>query len=288
MSTIFIQISSLEDEELHKTIIDCIEKSSKDNELFFGLHECYINKKTEFNLDNVKILYSKCPENLGIGRGRYIANKFYNNEDYYLQVDAHTRFAKNWDISLINDLNRYIDVGIKCILTTYPLRYWYENGIEVLEEGNNINSIRVVKNDDLFSRNRELIQEAGGDIRSKCVESTSGGFVFGPGSIAHVKHHPGIFFGEEMYRAAALYTNGYNLMLPEKNVIYHLYGSDSNRKAPWDICPKEFEKGLEFSRYVIKTVLSENRINSISMGSERSLKEYGKYIGVDFEEGTFI
>jgi hypothetical protein len=288
MKSIFIQISSLNDDEFYKTIKDCIEKSSGTTELFFGLHECYIDNKTEFDFDNVKIAYSKCPENLGIGKGRYIANKFYNGENYYLQIDAHSRFAKDWDISLINDLENYISNGIDAILTTYPMRYWYENGEEILESGNNINNIIVIKDQNILTETRNLKQEAGGTIEIKCAESTSGGFVFGPGRIASVEHHPGIFFGEELFRAAAFYTNGYCLMIPEKNVIYHLYGADSNRKAPWEVAEKEFEEGLKFSKHVIKSIFSDNRINNISLGDKRPLKEYGNYLGVDFEKGILL
>lgn len=288
MSSIFVQISSLNDKEFYKTIEDCINKSSGENDIYFGLHECYVENKTEFNFKNINIKYSKAPENLGIGMGRYIANEFYNNEDYYMQVDAHSRFVKNWDLLLINNLINYIDNGISCVLTTYPMRYWYENGIEVLEEGNSVSNIRVVKNESLFFEHRVLNQEAGGDLETKCAESISGGFVFGPGDIAKIKHHPGIFYGEEMIRAASFYTNGYNLMIPENNVIYHLYGSDSDRVAPWTLYPEEFKFGMEFSKNTIKKILSNNIISAVGIGSKRPLEQYGRYIGVDFKTGKWL
>lgn len=288
MSSIFVQISSLNDEELYKTVENCIAESSGNNVINFGLHECYVKNKTKFNSDNIKISYSKAPENLGIGQGRFIANKFYNKEDYYLQVDAHSRFAKNWDQILIDNLNEQFILGNKCVLTAYPLRYWYENGIEKRDLTTDALNIKFSKDYDYFKETRNLKQEASWDIESGCSNTTSGGFVFGPGKIAYIEHHPGIFFGEEMIRAAALYTNGYNLMIPKTNVIYHLYGTDSNRKAPWELFPDEFNRGMEFSKYVIKTILIENRENNISLGSERSLYQYGNYIGVNFENGNFL
>jgi hypothetical protein len=288
MSSIFVQIASLNDKELYPTVLDCLSKSSKKNDIYFGLHECYIDSKTDFDLQNVKISHSLAPENLGIGKGRNIANKFYNNEDYYLQVDAHSRFANNWDEILINDIEREFRNGNPCILTTYPLRYWYEDGKEVLETSTNTNRIGFVKDHDYFLDSRNLKQEAIGDIEYRCTLSTSGGFVFGKGEIAHIEHHPGIFFNEEMMRAAAFYTNGYNLMIPSVNVVYHLYGVDSDRKPPWELFPKEYSEGLDFSKFVIKSIMIENRENSISLGDKRSLYQYGNYIGVDFENGRFL
>lgn len=288
MSSIFVQISSFNDPELYKTIEDCINKTSKKNEVFFGLHECYIDNKTELPFNNISIKYSKAPENLGIGCGRNIANKFYNGEDYYLQVDAHSRFFQDWDLLLINDLEKYKSVGMDCVLTTYPMRYWYEDGVEQRESGNSVTSIKIVKNKEEFTSKRMLVQEAFWETRSRCSESTSGGFVFGSGEISKIEHHPGIFFGEEALRAACFYTNGYNLMLPEKNVIYHLYGSDTDRKPAWDLYPEEFKKGMEFTAYVMKSILSENRVNSISLGDKRPLSEYGSYIGVNFKAGLFV
>ena len=107
MSKIFVQIASFNDKELYKTVMDCVNKSSGKNEISFGIHECYIDNKTIFDLDNVSIEYSKAPQNIGVGIGRYIANKLYNNEDYYLQVDSHSRFKENWDLILINDIKNY-------------------------------------------------------------------------------------------------------------------------------------------------------------------------------------
>lgn len=289
MATIFIQIASFNDDELVKTVNDCIEKSSKDNELFFGIHECYIDNKTEFNLNNVKIQYSKAPENIGVGQGRYLANKFYNNENYYLQIDSHSRFRNNWDTILINDLNDNIDKIGDCVLSTYPARYWYENDIEVLEDSTFCSSIKFKKDLETFESFRILHQEAEATQGELCTSSVSAAFIFGPGSIANVIQHPAVFYwGEELLKAVSLYTNNYNLMVPKTNVIYHLYGIDSKRVPVWNIYPIESNNAEEFSKYAIKTILLEDRKGPIYLGDKRSLKQYGRYIGVDFKNGTFI
>ena len=129
MSSIFVQISAYHDYELHKTIIDCMAKSSGENTLSFGVHVCYkdLDDLTYINMPNIQYIKSKAPDGLGVGQGRYLANEFYNGEDYYLQVDAHTRFSQDWDINLIDDHTLYTQQGCRPVLTAYPSGYFYEN-----------------------------------------------------------------------------------------------------------------------------------------------------------------
>jgi hypothetical protein len=293
MSSIFVQIASYDDEELLKTIEDCFGKSSGKNNISIGIHECYIDNKTIVNNKNVKIQYSQAPENLGVGVGRYLANKLYNGEDYYLQVDSHTRFRKSWDELLINNLNKYLEVDNKCVLTGYPPGYWYEDyGTETLDLSANTTSIKLKKTYDdhiMFNNRRIIDQEGVPSDDSFCSESISGGFIFATGEIAKVKQHPGIFyFGEEFLRAATFYTHGYNLMIPDLPVVFHLYGNHSKRVPCWITYPNETAGLEERSGYLIKTLLSEyskDASSKIWLGTERSLDMYGKYIGADFKHG---
>lgn len=287
-SSIFVQIASFNDNELKKTIADCMLKSSKKNKIFFGIHECYINEKTKFDSNNVKIIYSKAPENLGVGKARYLANTLYANEDYYLQIDSHSRFIENWDSVLINNLEKHYKAGIKCILSAYPPSYRYdEDGNEILDTEHLPNIIYIKKEDSvvLFKTNKTVIQEGKANDGSYCSESLSAGFIFGKGEISKIPQHPGIFyFGEEFLKAASFYTHGFSLMIPDVSAIFHLYGTDSERIPPWKIFPKECDELEKLSQYIIKNIFEENRINNISLGSERSLKEFGRYIGMNFDE----
>lgn len=293
MSSIFVQIASYDDKELLKTVQDCLDKSSGENDIYFGIHECYINNKTIFNNSNIKIQYSKAPENLGVGMGRYLANKLYDNQDYYLQIDSHSRFRENWDSIIIENLEKNLSIGNRCILTGYPPSYLYKkDGSEVLDLSADTTGIRFKRNQEesyLFENSRLINQEGSPFDSSYCSESVSAGFIFGKGEIHKVVQHPAIFyFGEEILRAASFYTNGYNLMYPNIPVVFHLYGVDSDRVVCWITFPDECNKLEEFSKYTIKTIFTENKINNISLGSQRTLKEYGTYVGLDFEKGILL
>lgn len=293
MPSIFVQLASYDDEELAKTVSDCFNKSSGRNTINIGIHECYINNKTIFDSPNIKIKYSQAPENLGVGISRYLSNEMYSDEDYYLQVDSHTRFRENWDALLIDNLHKYLDSGNKCILTGYPPGYWYEeDGSETLDLNANTTSIKLKKvhNDHKMFNDRRIIDQEGVPSDDTCCsESISGGFIFGTGDIHKVKQHPGIFyFGEEFLRAASFYMNGYNLMIPDVPVVFHLYGNMSKRVPCWLTYPDETAELEERSGYLIKKLLSEYNTDASSkiwLGTERSLDMYGKYVGVDFKRG---
>lgn len=291
MASIFVQIASFNDKELAKTVKDCILKSSGRNKITFGIHECYITDKTIFDIDGISISYSKAPEGLGVGVSRYKANKFYNNEDFYLQIDSHTRFIQDWDIACINNITKYLDSGNKCILTTYPSEYYYnEDGKEIFNSLSIPSTIRFKHDDpDLFKTSRILNQHGVQLETSMCSESVSAAFIFGIGSISSVVQNPAVFYlGEEILKAASLYTSGYNLMCPDKTIVFHLYGADSDRVPVWNLYPEECKNLDSFSKNSIKLILSESRSGPRELGTQRPLEYFERFIGVDFKNGITI
>jgi hypothetical protein len=289
MKSIFIQIASFSDEELLKTINDAVHKSSGTTRINFGIHECYLESKTEIDLENVKIVYSKAPENIGVGVGRYLANQLYDGEDYYLQIDAHSRFSKNWDTDLIYNLDKYSDLGMKTIITQYPPGFHYVDGVEVYDENFNTSTVSIKRNGEKIPESLIFDLYSNPDASAVCSPMVSAAFIFGTGEISSVKQNPAVFFwGEETLKAASLFTSGFNIMSPDKAVVFHLYGVDSNRKPVWTYYPEISDKKEEFSKVAIKLILSEKRIGPRELGSERSLSDFGRYIGVDFDNGVYL
>lgn len=288
MSSVFVHIAAYNDVELYKTVKNCIDMSSGKNEIFFGIHECYLEEPTVIDLPNVRIKYSKAPENIGVGISRYLANKLYNGEDYFYQVDAHSRFVKNWDEILIANLEKHKSVGIKCILTCYPARYWYKDGVEVYDKNMNPSSFSFNKLDsiELFEKTRLLKQEYAENNQGGCAGFVSAANIFADGSLSEVEECPHILYkGDEALRAASIYTSGFNIVIPDQVCVYHLYGSDTNRVVVWDQFPEECAPKNEFADIVFKTILTQEKTGPRELGSARSLKTYGNFLGVDFSSG---
>jgi hypothetical protein len=288
MSSIFIQISAYHDHELHKTIIDCIAKSSGVNSLSFGVHVCYkdIDDIIYINMPNIQYIKSQAPEGLGVGQGRYLANEFYNQEDYYLQVDAHTRFAQDWDINLIEDHTLYTKQGCKPILTSYPSGYHYKDSRIVYDQHPTVVFADFEKNQDTnktdFLHQTSMANEVG-NIFTKAL---SAGHVFASGDIAKIKPNREMFnWGEEFLTAIRFFTHGYDLMLPTKQNLYHLYYGDrpeNQRRLSGNDYPTETDAIFAKSQNEIKRILSDKIIGDQELGSARTLEDFWYYADINF------
>jgi hypothetical protein len=288
MSSIFVQISAYHDHELYKTIIDCMAKSSGKNKINFGVHVCHLeNDDIEYvQMSNIQYIKSKAPEGLGVGQGRYLANKFYNNEDYYLQIDAHTRFAQDWDISLIEDIYKYSEAGCRPVLTAYPSGYHYDNGRIIYDLQPTVvfadfeKDKKINKTDFLHQTSMENEKD---NIFTRAL---SAGHVFSDGSIAKILPNKKMFnWGEEFLYAVRLFTHGYDLMLPSKQNLYHLYYGDreeNQRRLSGKDFPSKTDEIYKESNEEIARILKDNIIGDQELGSERTLEDFWYYADIHF------
>jgi hypothetical protein len=107
--SIYISLSCLYfDEELIKTILSATNNAKFPKRVYIGLTIIgnydfykYILDRTK-HIENIQIKFFELEGNIGVGHGRSLAMSLYNNQDYILQVDAHTFFMKDWDFKLIN------------------------------------------------------------------------------------------------------------------------------------------------------------------------------------------
>lgn len=299
MESIFIQIPSYRDWELPKTVSDAINKASGQHKLSFGIHNCIlfsgevIKPESTFDWVNIKYEESIAPKNIGLQRARYIANEFYDGEDYYLQIDAHMRFVKDWDLKAVKMIDDYILDGIqKPLITMYPSSYSYadDNETEVLGNLKNITRILFTENPNQFKETLIPTQTAH-KIPDGCVytASTSGGFIFTLGSFANIKPNQKIaFWGEEPLIAARAFTHGFDLVVPTESVVYHLYESNQSyskvrRNHVWKDFSNIWENMDSVSKVEYKSILIDKRISFDGLGSKRTLEEFGEFSGLDFK-----
>jgi len=105
---IFIAVPAFNEHFTHVTIEDAFEKADKPENVYFGI----FNQKTNSNnfedftsYKNVRCINANYKKPLGAGLARLIASTLHDDERYFLQIDAHTIFAKGWDSVLLNDLD---------------------------------------------------------------------------------------------------------------------------------------------------------------------------------------
>jgi hypothetical protein len=301
MKSIFINITAYHDHELPKTIENFIKNSSKKHKLSFGVHYVY-QDVDDINLpkyENIKHIASKAPLNLGPGTGRYLANTLYNNEDYYMVIDSHSRVIENWDDILIQDILMYQDLGHKKpVLTSYPASYYYdEEGKEILGPNHGPQNIDFNKEEyfqNLFKQKLN-VQNVGLNKDTKYQKSISGGFTFTVTPYIDLNKY--ISFREEFAVAAMLYTNGFDLLMPTKLVIYHYYSDprdtsleQSKRYSVWNYQDnlKVLNLAMEVSDAINYDMFNNNIIGKGYLGKERSLQEYFDFAEIDFENRVLL
>jgi hypothetical protein len=300
MESIFIQISSYHDYELPKTILNVVEKANGKYKIHFGIHNSYLEPnhihipeitKTE----NVKIsvIESQAPSSIGVGASRALANSLYNGEDYYFQIDSHSRLLKDWDVGLVNCLKKYQECGVKKpLLTAYPSSYYYDDFlVERISTSCNITNIGFHKKPD-FS-NDSIPHQTAVPKTENISKSVSAGFIFTTGDFNKIAVNSKIaFWGEEIITAARAFTNGYDLLVPDKQYVFHLYFAHDKsfqhnlRRHVWKDWPEQFKKIDTESKAEVYEILSSRRTGPEALGNERSLDDYGNWAGLDFTNKT--
>lgn len=67
----------------------------------------------------LRVLYVHEVDALGPAVARYYSSRLWGGETYFMQVDSHLRFARDWDVLLAEDL-RLTSSFPRSVLSTYP------------------------------------------------------------------------------------------------------------------------------------------------------------------------
>lgn len=113
---IFVSIPAFNEMFLEQTVEDLFSKAHIPERVFVGIFNQKSNDKTfeDFSrFKNVRVMNVHCDIPTGIGIAKLNASSLHDGEGYFLQIDAHSLFAKGWDSVLVNDLNRLKRNGIE-------------------------------------------------------------------------------------------------------------------------------------------------------------------------------
>jgi len=116
MSSIYIGIPVIHDQEFFHTIENCLAQADNPSDIHFGIYALCENEFWEEGLYNFSLLHNMSLftdklswENLGIGKGRIKAGSMYRGEEYVLSIDSHTLFGKHWDTLLKKEIDKFSD-----------------------------------------------------------------------------------------------------------------------------------------------------------------------------------
>lgn len=296
MSSIFISVPCLRDTEIYNTIDDIYSKSKNPESINVGLFYQYATEsekqyvENEFKkYKNVKIKFAPVKDNIGINKGRNGAKSLYENESYFLQIDSHTKFEKNWDAELIkcfSDAISYVGSD-KIILTSYLNEYEYRKGFRakrVLRKNTTKPTYNYMVNEDLVLdflprwKNIELDSKKPFIPARKFAANFT--FTYGKYQDDLTLNEQTIFWSEEYLKSIDLISKGYALVYPNREVgMTHLYTDHQNQYSG---------RRLALEDYVTdKDVLAE-MFNQEAIFVKKTIdehpfkKQYEDYAGIKF------
>jgi hypothetical protein len=285
--TIFVSIAAYRDPDLMPTIADCLAKARDPDRLRFGI--CY-----QYGPDNAgseqltgpqfAVHYVDWRLSKGTCWARAEIMKFYDGEDWYLQLDSHHRFVQDWDAKLIEQAA--LADSAKPVLSTYAAAFMA--GAEA-DAAAQVTTIEF----DCFTTQGIVLLKPAPTAQPSAVPSRarfiSAHFLFAPGSfVLDVPYDPELYFiGEEITLAVRAFTYGYDLFHPARHILWHEYTRADCRKH-WD--DHTGQGGANVAWYELDTAslakarrfLTEPWVGRDGAGRARSVAEYEAYAGISF------
>ena len=264
---ILVLIAAYRDPELASTIANAIAQAAYPEHLRFAIcnqHDDDTSAVLDPWRDDPRFSIDEVPftESHGCCWARHRTFELFDDEPYMFQIDAHTRFAARWDV-------RYIDMlestGVDLpVLTSYPPSYRIVDGEVVYDLDAGVQRLKIVElRDDLttLQKTERVLDSA----RPGTSPTLAAGQIFSRGSFCRdVGYDPNIYFaGEEISLAVRAFTNGYDLLFPNENLIWHLY--DHDHPKHWDDHDAHHESHT----------VAVGRLRTLFQGDSTSLAPYG-------------
>lgn len=290
--TIFVSIASYRDNRCSRTIESLFENANKPNNIWVGLCEqnkgdedepCF-SPKWKSRVRQIKIPHWDAK---GPTWARYLCASLLDGEKFFLQIDSHSLFAKGWDLYLVKTIRELELSGFKRSILSHYIRsdqYYNESGDSKFNSDTKIPTICTSS----FNAAGIIKLNAAHDIqltdpRPKPNAYIAGGMIFGSSDFIREvpldPDLPNLFVGEEILYSARLWTHGWNIFTPTKNVIYHYY-TRSDEPKYWTDNKEKNENGVVDDSDALQKVkfllgLEEIDKDSINKHVKKNLDVYG-------------
>ena len=241
------------------------------------------------NDSRFKIIDIPYKEAKGVCHARSLIQQYYTDEDFYLQLDSHHRFKKNWDDTLIKMLIGLQDDGHeKPLLTSYLPSFDPDNDPAArINVPWKMNFDRFIPEGAVF-----FIPSSFDEWDNKKsplpARFYSAHFAFTLGIFCkEVQHDPNYYFhGEEISVAVRAFTHGYDLFHPNKVICWHEY-TRKGRAKHWDDDTEWGDRNNESHARNRKLFQVDGQSKDIDFGiydfgTTRTLRDYEKYSGLSF------
>lgn len=252
MKRILISIPSFCDSELTSTVQDLFKNANQPESLTIVI--CHQNESEE--LTNIDRFFKQYPRHQQIhltnyhyteAKGPIFARhkiqelcqslSLHNNHDYFLSIDSHMRFIKDWDQKLIQQYE--MCSYEKAIISCYPGEYITLMDMDIIKWQNVPNFLSAERFD-----SNQMLRIVGKKLPS-CPSTpiecnfVAAGFYFGPISLITNCPYPNdydfLFFGEELLMSCLFFNKGYKVFCPAMTMCYHLWERSQRSRTIFDI-----------------------------------------------------
>lgn len=272
--SVFVQLVSYKNFDVLETLKDCIEKAKDKDNLYFGI---FLEQNEDYNKElihpRVKIERVPLGQSLSYGHARAQAQKFYDGQEYTLQIDSGARFIENWDEELKNALNS--TGSPKAIITNYPNKYIPQNNTKEFPDcaykaqvyqltlsapTTWPNPMKNVKN---IVPARWIIDSFFFTKGQHCIEC---------------KYNPSIYYTEsEATNTLRSFTSGYDIFHHYKPIVWRNY---DNRPVQWADDPEWWIKDQNSKDAFAKLLSGDEKV--YGLGTVKTLIDFEKFTGIDF------
>jgi Glycosyltransferase (GlcNAc) len=284
--TIFVSIASYRDCELVPTVLDCIAHAANPDDLRIVV--CWQHAPDEDVAQlrddpRVELIDVDYRDSQGACWARAEIMRRYAGEDFYCQVDSHTRWAPDWDVRAQKMLAA--TGSPKPLLSTYPPEY--RPGQEVDPHAHPSKMVLDTFDDVLPVFRAHQMSDPAELIRPVRARFIGASFIFVGGEfVRDVPYDPDLYFiGEEITLALRAFTCGYDMFHPNEVLVYHHYLRD-HRPKHWsdhdDQAPTPWWRRDRRSRRRAANVLHCAWARPFGCGTARTAADYQSYAGVDF------
>ena len=279
--SIFVSVAAYLEPELEQTIQSAIDNSSDPEALHFGVFE-QSKEPVELQSSTAKITkrWIHHSEALGAGYARAQVQKMYNNEDYFLQVDAHSLFTKDWDKRLVQWLDLLPE---KSVVSGWPIPYSYHKGEIVLgRHEKNLWSVNEPHWCKIRKYGRSWIgqRQPLNDEQYRWSEIGLGGMWFCKGEFLNeVPYDPRIaWHGEEFMLTIRAFDAGWEIYGVNDTIIYHNYERHGNPRL-WDE-DKSWDDKQRLSIGIQSDLILFKDLSEYRMRNPHRLQEYMERTGM--------
>ena len=296
--SIFVSIASYRDEELQATVDSIVNNADDPKNLHLSIYQqCLAKEHIFFESQGlpckVTNRWLNARDARGAGFARAQAQQAFNDEEYYFQVDSHTRVIKGWDTKLIKMLKKAQTLAgqDKIILSQFPAPYEKANdGSDIFMEDHPKYTHKPTKQKLMLASGRswsaERVPLVGNDPEES--ETVLAGFVFAPGTIVkEVPYDPDIsFFGEELCFAIRAWTRGWQIYSPSEMYVWHFYKRANHHKI-WDSrndAGKKWKKIEKFSMLKQGKIYNSEKFGIYGVQSAQKFSDYEKFTGVEINK----